>query len=197
MSDTTKDIDALNDPSAVELREVVISKFDNSKKFDIRPLVLAINLNASIYDQTVFGYMLIADSNNLLVGDNATLKMDDNKKFSIIGEEFVNIRLEQIENKTGQVPGAVIEYKFVVDRIDSDYAAAQSSGSVYKITLRSVDSFINAGAMRSKSYSGSVSEIVKSVLVDELKTDISIKDDENFEKINDITTYAFIESKTI
>jgi hypothetical protein len=75
--------DILNDPSAVIINKIEVEKFDGSKKLDIKALLVSLNLNSSMTFPSVFAYMLIGDSNNIL----------DNEDFAFVGEEFVTVIL--------------------------------------------------------------------------------------------------------
>lgn len=174
-------IDTLNDPSAIVINKIEVEKFDGSKKIDIKPLVISLRITSSLTYPTIYAYLLIGDTNNLL----------DNEDFAFVGEEFITVDLKQ-PAQSETLPIKEFKYKFVVNKIDSEYLSEDSFGSLYKIELISIDKFINAGAIRSIGYSNTHTNIVKSILENELKTETPLV---NFEDTVGITQYGFVESK--
>lgn len=181
MSSSLSTPNVANDPSSIIIDQIILERFDGTRKVDINPLVIALSIATSMTNPSMYGYILIADSNDLL-GKNAS---------ALIGEEFITVYLRQPE-QSADFPEKTFEYKFVVTKIDLEYMPEQSSGSVFRIELRSIDNFINAGAMRSRSYANTPTGIVKSILEKELKTTVPIV---NFEETDGVTAYAFVESK--
>jgi hypothetical protein len=173
--------DTLNDPSAIVINRIELEKFDGSKKIDIKPLTISIRLSSSLTYPTIYAYLLIGDTNNLL----------DNEDFALVGEEFITIDIKQ-PVQSPELPAREFSYKFVVNKIDTEVPSEDSFGSLYKIELISVDKLINSGAIRSKGYSNTHTNIVKSIIENELKSDVPIV---NFEDTNGTTQYAFVESK--
>lgn len=181
MSSSITTPNVANDPSRIILDKIEVERFDGTKKVDIKPLVVALTITTGITNPSVYGYLVIADSNDLL-GRNAS---------ALIGEEFITVFLRQPEQGP-DFPEKTFEYKFVVTKVDNEYMTEQSSGSLFRIELRSIDNFINAGAMRSRSYANTPTNIVKSILAQELKTSRPLI---NFEDTDGETSYAFVESK--
>lgn len=181
MSSSITTPNVANDPSSIIIDQIILERFDGTRKVDINPLVVALSIATSMSNPSMYAYLLIADSNDLL-GKNAS---------ALIGEEFITVYLRQPE-QSADFPEKTFEYKFVVTKVDMEYMPEQSSGSVFKIELRSIDNFINAGAMRSRSYANTPTEIVKSILEKELKTTVPLV---NFEETDGVTAYAFVESK--
>lgn len=175
------DVRAVNDPSAIIVDKIELERFDGTRKIDIKPLIVSMTLADDITSPSVYGYLVIADSNDIL-GKNAN---------ALIGEEFVHVYLTQPAQST-QLPEKKLEYKFIVNTVDTEALTEQSSGSVFRIELRSVDNLINAGAMRSKSYANTSTNIVKTILEKELQTERPIV---NFEDTTGETSYAFTETK--
>lgn len=173
--------DTLNDPSAIVINSIGLEKFDGSKKVDIKPITISLRLTSSLTYPTIYAYLLIGDSNNLL----------DNEDFAIVGEEFVTIDVKQ-PPQSPEIPVKEFKYKFVVNKVDTEVLSQDTFGSLYKLELISVDKFINSGAIRSKGYANTHTNIVKSILQNELKSDVTIA---NFEETTGITQYAFVESK--
>jgi hypothetical protein len=173
--------DILNDPSAVIINKIEVEKFDGSKKLDIKALLVSLNLNSSMTFPSVFAYMLIGDTNNIL----------DNEDFSFVGEEFVTVYIKQ-PALSETLPSKELTYKFVVNKIDTEIPSEDTGGSLFKLELISVDAFINAGAMKSRGYSNTSTNIVKTILENELKTEIPLV---HFEDTVGTTQYAFVESK--
>ncbi len=181
MSSSVTTPSVANDPSSIIIDKIELERFDGTRKVDINALVVALNIATDISNPSLYGNILIADSNDLL-GKNAS---------SLIGEEFITIFLRQ-PDQGANFPEKTFEYKFVVTKVDMEYMPEQSSGSVFRIELRSIDNFINSGSMRSKSYANTPTGIVKSILENELKTDRPLV---NFEEADGLTAYAFVESK--
>jgi len=171
----------LNNPKAVTIDKIELEKFDSSKKIEVKLLTASLMLSSSIHFPTIFGRMVIGDTNNLL----------DNETFSFTGEEFVNITIKQ-PAQSNTIALSDFSYKFVVNKVDTELQSEDASGSVYRIELVSVDFFINSGAMKSKGYSNTNTNIVKNILENELKTEIPLV---NFEETVGPTQYAFVESK--
>lgn len=173
--------DTLNDPSAIVINKIEVERFDGSKKIDISTLVISLRLACSISSPTIYANMLIGDTNNLL----------DNEDFSFIGEEFITVDLKQ-PTISPELPSKELTYKFIVNKIDTEIPSGDTFGSVFKLELITVDRFINSGAMRSKGYANTNTNIVKNILENELKSEIPLV---NFEDTNGTTQYAFVESK--
>lgn len=173
--------DTLNDPSAIVINKIELEKFDGSKKIDIKPLSISLRLSSSLTYPTIYAYLLIGDTNNLL----------DNEDFAIVGEEFVTIDIKQ-PAQSADLPTKEFSYKFIVNTVDTEILNQDSFGSLYKLELISVDKFINSGAIKSKGYSNTHTNIVKSIIENELKSDVPLI---NFEETSGTTQYAFVESK--
>jgi hypothetical protein len=181
MSSTTSTNITLNNPKAVIVEKVELEKFDGSKKLEIKLLTASLMISSSIHFPTIFGRVIIGDSNNLL----------DNEAFAFTGEEFVNVTIKQ-PPQSNTVPQSDFSYKFVVNKVDTELQSEDTSGTVYRVELVSVDFFINSGAMKSRGYSNTNTNIVKSILENELKTETAVN---NFEETLGTTQYAFVESK--
>jgi len=173
--------DTLNDPSAIVINSIELEKFDGSKKLNITPLIISLRLTSSLTYPTIYAYLLIGDTNNLL----------DNEDFAIVGEEFITIDIKQ-PAQSEDLPIKEFKYKFVINKVDTEVPSQDTFGSLYKLQLISIDKFINAGAIRSKGYSNTHTNIVKSIIENELKSDIPLV---NFEETGGPTQYAFVESK--
>lgn len=172
---------SLNDPSSVIVNSITIEKFDGSSKYNITPLLMSLKLTTSIVNNTISGTMIIVDSLNLI----------DSDQFSIVGEEVVNISVTQ-ETQSNTAPETTLDLQFIVSSVSAEITNEQSSGSLLVIELRTIDYMINAGAMRSRSYSGSSSDIVRNILDNELKTEVPIS---FFEDTAGTINYAFVVSK--
>lgn len=158
--------------------KVTATKFDNKKSLEVTSIVAGINITSALNHQTISGNISIVDNLNLL----------NNEQFSFVGEEFINIVIRK--------PGSddEVQYKFVAASLDQEVKASTSDGALFTITLLSIDSFVNAGSFKSAGYKGSGSDIVKSILTQELRTEVEISDD-NFEEPDGELSYAFTKIK--
>jgi hypothetical protein len=180
MSNTLSDVN-LDNPRRIILDKIEAEKFDGSKKLDIRPLMISGALSASLFHPTIFSRIMIGDTHNLL----------DGRDFAFTGEEFITLSLKQ-QATSNTNPESTFSYKFIVNNVSVENLVEDSSGSAYVLELVSVDSFINSGMMKSRGYSNTSTNMVKSILENELKTSIPIL---NFEDTVGITQYGFTEIK--
>lgn len=165
-------------PGAVEIVELTAEKFDSNRKVDIRSIVASIQITASISTATMFAKMMLGDGIDFL----------NNPLFAFTGEEFINVSFRR--SNTNQR----FNYKFVVATLDSEIKSGAGDSSVFVLTLLSVDTFIDSGALKSKGYTGTITQIIRSILETELKTEIPINN-ERFVNTVDDNTFAFTEIK--
>lgn len=158
--------------------KVIATKFDNKKSLDISSIVAGINITSALNHQTISGNMSIVDNLNLL----------NNEQFSFVGEEFIDITIRKPQSEDE------VRYKFIAASLDQELKSSTSDGALFTVTLLSVDSFVNAGSFKSAGYRGTGSDIVKSILTQELRTEVEM-DDANFEEPDGELSYAFTKIK--
>lgn len=163
-------------PGNIEIQELSAQKFDGGTPVDIRSIVASIDITASIVNPTIFARILLIDNLDIL----------NNEVFSFTGEEFINISLRRNNTEFR------FTYKFVVSSMSVEIKSASADSSVSALTLLSVDSFVNSSLFKSKGYTGTITEIIRSILETELKTKISIN---RFADSVDGQTFAFTEIK--
>lgn len=163
-------------PGDIEVVELTAQKFDGGTPVDIRGLVASISITASLNNPTIFAQILLIDNIDLL----------NNEVFSFTGEEFINISLRRTNTEFS------FSYKFVVSSMSVEVKSISADSSVSSLTLLSVDSFVNSALFKSKGYTGTITEIVRSILETELKTSININ---RFTDSEDGQTFAFTEIK--
>jgi len=153
-------------------------KFDGKKEVDITSISGGINITIALNHQTISGDILLVDNINLL----------NSEQFSFVGEEFIEIKI----NKPGS--DDQYTYKFVAAILNQEVKTPTVDSAVFTLTLLSTDAFVNAGSFKSAGYSGTGSDIIKTILQQELKTEVTI-DDDNFEDPDGNLSYAFTRIK--
>lgn len=158
--------------------KITAIKFDGNKSLDISSIVAGINITTALNHQTISGNISIVDNVNLL----------NSEQFTFVGEEFIEITIRKPKTDSQQ------RYKFVAAILNQEVKSETSDGALFTLTLLSTDAFVNAGSFKSAGYSGSGSDIIKTILEQELKTEITI-DDNNFEEPDGNLSYAFTRIK--
>lgn len=158
--------------------KVVATKFDNKKSVDITSIVAGINITTALNHQTVSGNISVADNVNLL----------NNEQFSFVGEEFIDITIKKPRTDDEY------RYKFVAATLNQEVKSSTVDGAIFTLTLLSTDAFVNAGTFKSAGYSGTGSDIVKTILEQELKSEVTI-DSSNFEEPDGNLSYGFTRIK--
>jgi hypothetical protein len=156
----------------------------------------------SLFSPTIYGSMIIHDSNNIL----------NNRFFDTSGENFVTIRIKNVSDE-------IFEYTFVIADVELEIKGDLADSAVVQLSLISKDFFKNSYTFRSRGYINlTISEIVSKILKEELSSEIAIenigdpkfntKEGEStvtfaftkirpFEKINILKQQAFGESDDI
>lgn len=169
---------------------------------NILSILSSYQFTESIFSPTIYGSMIINDNRNIL----------NSKFFNTSGENFVNIRVKNIENQ-------IFEYTFILADVDFEIKGDIADSAIVRLSLISRDFFKNSYTFKSRGYIKlTISEIVSKILKEELNTDIEIenigdpkfysKEGEStvtfaftkirpFEKINILKQQAFGESDDI
>ena len=125
---------------------------------DISNLVITIDLNENIHQSSIIGTIIIGDANNLI------------EKLPITGQEYLDLKIS--------TPGAVHSEDIIDFTGDKslyvyDVVAREplSSGSqVYTLSVSTIEPLRNHNTRISKSYTKTVSEIVRDILKNTFKT---------------------------
>jgi hypothetical protein len=163
-------------PGDVEIIELSAEKFDGRKKYDIRSIVGGINISMGLNIPNIYANMILVDG----------IDMFNNDVFTFTGEEFVNLTIR----RTGT--DFSFSYRFIVGKLGTEYKSPNGDSAVGLVSLLSVDRFVNSTAFKSKGYSGSITEIIKSVLETELYTKIPVS---RFVDTEGSNVFAFTEIK--
>lgn len=123
------------------------------EKIDIREIFIEMNIMNSIFENCIFGTILLVDANSLLT------------RFPIIGEETIEIQFNTPGNIKKNFTGAIWN---VEDITPSD----NGSKSTYVLKFISKEALTNKGTFVSKSYTNTLTaeEIVKDVMTTYLNT---------------------------
>lgn len=166
----------IKSPGSVDILELSAQKFDGGNPVDIRSIVASIDFTVSLNNPTIFARILLIDNIDLL----------NNEIFSFTGEEFINLSVRRSGTEFS------FSYKFIVSSMSVEIKSTTSDSSVSSLTLLSVDSFVSSSLFKSKGYTGTITEIVRNILENELKTKININ---RFADSVDGQTFAFTEIK--
>lgn len=154
--------------------ESIANDIGGNKSIDITNIIQYYEFTESLFSPTIHGKLIIADGIGLL----------NNESFTITGEEFLTIGITTGED-------LFFEYKFVISNIDSEIKAGSGDASLITLTLLSVDGFTNLFTFKSKGYRDiSITDIVKSILLTELNTQVPIEDDK-FIQTTGTRSFAF------
>lgn len=168
------------------LDEIKLQKFDENERtsYDITSLVSAISITESLRSPSIYGEITIVDGVDLL---NGTQLENVRDRLNLTGEEFITIRFHTEE------PELNFEFKFVVGGVITEEKGLSADIATVTLRLLSPDTFINSIAAKSCGYSNlSITDTVKRILEQELKTEVPIVD---FEQSTGLTTHGFTEIK--
>lgn len=162
----------------VQLTKAILESMANdtggTRSVDVTNLVQYYEFSESLFSPTIHGKIIIFDGVGLL----------NNETFTITGEEFLTVGIETAEDKS-------FEYKFVISNIDIESKSESGDSAIIVLTLLSIDDFSNLFTFKSKSYRDStITDIVRSILITELGTQIKIED-ERFIQSTGPRTFAF------
>ena len=162
----------------VQITKAVLESIANdtggTRSVDITNLIRYYEFSESLFSSTLHGKLIVFDGVGLL----------NNETFTITGEEFLTIGIQTGEDK-------LFEYKFVISNIDIESKSESGDSAVIVLTLLSIDQFSNLFTFKSKGYrDSSITDIVRSILITELGTQIKI-DDERFVQSTGNKTFAF------
>lgn len=156
------------------LLESMASDTGGTKSVDIMNLIQYYEFSESLFSPTIHGKIVVLDGVGLLT----------NESFTITGEEFLTLGIQTGEDK-------LFEYKFVVSNIDIESKSESGDSAIVALTLLSIDEFSNLFTFKSKGYrDSSITDIVRSILITELSTQVKI-DDERFIQSTGNKTFAF------
>lgn len=133
----------------VEIISIEIYSF-KKEKIDISPQMIEMSIYEDIFSNTVHGTILISDSFDLI------------HNLPLIGEELINIKLRT--PTMGNV-GTIDYYGYVYKVSDRQYTSER--GQIYLIHFASYETIIDLNKKVSKSFSGNITDLVKTIVKDE------------------------------
>ena len=152
-----------NGDGSLQNIQIILRSFDGSKKIDITKLLSSLTIYEDIFAPTLFGEINIIDSVDLM---NGSLTVDQSIRFPIIGEEFLTISYQVVENDSLR-PARNLE--FFIYKI-SDVSINQTHTTrTYTLHLCSKENLQDAITIVQKAYSDSISNIVSAICKDYLK----------------------------
>ena len=126
--------------------------------FSIRDYVTSIGFYESIFTSFMIGDMTFVDSVGLM------------KKLPIIGREIVTLTYRSPQNKDFRT------VKFRIIGQNNRFRTDQTRSDIISVKLMSVDGYTDLNTKISRSYSGSISQIVKDIAGEYYTSDIAVDD---------------------
>mgnify|MGYP003332637846 CR=1 FL=1 len=145
---------------------------DSVQELSLIKYIISFEFTTRMDNHTLFGTLILNDYDGIM----------NNEMFTITGEEFVIIEMENIE-------GTKFYYKFVVGGIDLEVKNESGDSALLILSLVSVDFFSNSFLFKSRGYVNlNITDIVKKILDEELRSEIPL---ETFEDTLSSRTFAF------
>lgn len=129
--------------------EITLANYRKDKTIDLRPFITDITIYENIFNPTLHGVMTVIDSVGFLSG----------YAFSIVGEEYLNIKYEIPDNA---IPKKSLD--FFVHKISPVFNAENYKHKRYLIYFCSIEHIEDAANTIQKAYSKPISDIVKDVV---------------------------------
>ena len=126
--------------------------------FSIRDYVTSIGFYESIFTSFMIGDMTFVDSVGLM------------KKLPIIGREIVTLTYRSPQNKDFRT------VKFRIIGQNNRFRTDQTRSDIISVKLMSIDGYSDLNTKISRSYSGSISQIVKDIAGEYYTSDIAVDD---------------------
>lgn len=133
----------------VEVISIEIYSY-KKEKIDISSQMIEMSIYEDIFSNTIHGTILISDSFDLI------------HNLPLIGEELINIKLRT--PTMGNV-GTIDYYGYVYKVSDRQYTSER--GQIYLIHFASYETIIDLNKKVSKSFSGNITDLVKTIVKDE------------------------------
>lgn len=158
----------------------ILTRIDGSPIADITSLIINLSIVESLTSSTYYGRCIIDDSLGLITGT---------EKISFTGEEILIFK-----GIKSEVSSLRKDYTFFISSLKNEIIPDLEDNIIYELTLESVDNFFNNGIIKSKSYTGTITNIIRNIIISELNNNINRQDliNERFDETDDEITFPFL-----
>lgn len=176
-----------------DIKRITISKYlEPTKRIDITPQVITLDIFESIQHSTVFCDIGINDGIGFSQDKEAGLG-------DLVGEEVVDIEFVT----TGD--SEPVQYKFFVNSVKRGIPSNQSTGITFFLSCVSVDFIKSFNTWVSKGYNDTYDNVVKDILQNIMKTDLPVDNIDQTKgthkivipKLNALNAVDFIRTRSV
>lgn len=148
---------------SIDIQELTL--FANNGKFmDVKDFMVELNIFEDIFGNNMHGNMLVSDGRNLI------------KELPIIGEEYLYVKFKTPNTES------FIEKSFRIYSLTDREIVKDRNTQIYTLNFVSLESFVNTVKPLFKTFSGKVSDVVRTIFNDYIQANrFPVKTGKDFE----------------
>ena len=173
-------------PGDINIQAITLLSEDQQRTYSLLGQVTAIDIWESVMSPCIFCELAIADAIGLY------------QSFPIIGEEYVSIRFK--------TPGVSedVSYLFRVNKLSGKVVSENNKMVTYRLQLVSAELMRNATRYVNRAYDGNISDIVESIVKEDLQTEKPVTIDKtsgiekgNITRLNPFNAVDFLRRRSV